>query len=208
MVIVNTTPEGNLRSGARRIRLMVLLTLMIPACFGGLKAQGLPDTSERPGSSLFGIQSTKSALDIGGSGLGPGPLFPCRAQAAERVGLAPAIGDPNFKLKPQPAKRTAFLVGLYVAQVALQSLDARTTVLAVREGKGREGNPILNPFASSPPLFVGFKIGATVGVIGTFDRLHKTRPRAATITMLAADLCYAFVVEHNLSVLNAGHSGR
>jgi len=208
MLIINTTPEGSGRSSACWKSLLALMALIVTAQFASLNAQEIQDISERRGGPLFGMQS-KPASDLDGWRLGLAPLFPGQLEAAPRpVAFSPAVENPKLQLKRESAPRTPLLLGLYMAQIVLQSLDARSTLLAVREGKGREGNPVLSPFASSPPLLVGFKMGATIGVIGTFDRLHRTHPRAATITMIAADLGYGFVVAHNQSVLNSRHSVR
>lgn len=116
--------------------------------------------------------------------------------------------SPRSESRPERARRTPFLIGLYATQVALQALDAESTLRAIQSGKGREGNPVISPFASNPAALVGFKMGATSALILNLDRLHRNHPRAATIALLAIDAGYAFVVQHNYSVLSATHPVR
>src|SRR5579863_2620181 len=123
MIFENTHAQGNRRSSAPWKGFLALMFLMISAQFGNLKAQGLQESSERRGSAFFGLQSTKPPSGLDGSRLGPAPLFPTQPEAAGGpVAFSPVVENPGLKLKPEPAQRTPLLVGLYMAQIVLQSL--------------------------------------------------------------------------------------
>jgi len=99
--------------------------------------------------------------------------------------------------KPNSARRSPLLIGLYVSYGILQALDAQSTIRALHSGSAREGNPLVSPFAGQPAALVGFKVGVTAGTIYGTDRLYKSHHRLAMITLAAIDAGYACIVARN-----------
>jgi hypothetical protein len=89
------------------------------------------------------------------------------------------------------------LIGLYVSQGVLQGLDAQSTNRALHTGAAREGNPIVNPFASQPAALVVFKLALAAGTIYAIDRLHKSNPRLAILTLGSINAGYAYFVQRS-----------
>lgn len=169
-----------------------------------LKPQEVPDGLERSNRPGPATQGTNALSSLVGSWPGSNPFFPAVPRSTGGpVGLAPVTESPRAKSKPEGARRTPFLIGLYATQAALEGLDARTTLRALQAGKGREGNPVLSPFASSPPALIAFKMGSTAGILATLDRIHKYHARSATIACIAINVGYAFVVAHNFRIITA-----
>jgi uncharacterized protein DUF5658 len=107
------------------------------------------------------------------------------------------ISNQPLMTKPRSARRSPLLIALYVSHGVLQGLDAQSTLRAIHSGSGREGNPLVSPFASQPAALVGFKVGATAGTIYGIDRLYKSHPRLAMITLAAINGGYAILVQRN-----------
>ena len=99
--------------------------------------------------------------------------------------------------KPNSARRSPLLIGLYVSYGILQALDAQSTIRGLHSGSAREGNPLVSPFAGQPAALVGFKVGITAGTIYGTDRLYKSHHRLAMITLAAVDAGYACLVARN-----------
>jgi K+-transporting ATPase A subunit len=89
------------------------------------------------------------------------------------------------------------LIGLYISQGVLQSLDAQATVRALHGGSTREGNPLVRPFASQPAALVIIKLALAGGTIYGIDRLHKSHPRLAITTLGAINAGYVFLVQRS-----------
>jgi hypothetical protein len=83
---------------------------------------------------------------------------------------------------------------MYVSYGLLQALDAESTVHALQTKKAREGNPALSPFASNPGALAAFKVGLTGGTIFGIDRLRKSHPKLAIVTLGVINAGYACVV--------------
>ena len=101
------------------------------------------------------------------------------------------------KPKPRPARRSALLVGLCVSYGVLQAPDAHATIRALHSSSVREGTPILSPFASQPAALIAFKSGVTAGTICGVDRLNKSHPRLAIVTLGITNIGYAYLVQRN-----------
>jgi uncharacterized protein DUF5658 len=108
-----------------------------------------------------------------------------------------AIKTQPLESKPKSVRRSPLLIGLYVTHAVLQGLDAQSTLRGLHSGSAREGNPLARPFASNPGALVGFKAGVTAGTIFGIDRLYRTHPRMAMITLGAINGGYVFLVQRN-----------
>jgi DNA-binding NarL/FixJ family response regulator len=89
------------------------------------------------------------------------------------------------------------LIGLYISQAVLQALDAQSSIRALQTGSAQEGNPLVHPLASQPAALVIFKLAMTAGTIYGIDRLHKSHPRLAIITLGAISAGYLYLVQRN-----------
>ena len=209
MLNVNRAPKEKFSASTKRVLLLAFTALAISAQAGTLKSQDSQDSLERVSNSGIAARSSNSVSGFAGATLGRAPLFPSLPSAAGGpVGLAPVMKSPRSGFRPERARRSPFLVGLYATQIAMQVLDAHSTLQALQSGMGREGNSVVKPFASSPAALFGIKIGTASGMIQTLDRLHKTPPRAATVALIVINCGYGFVVAHNYSVLSATHPNR
>lgn len=89
---------------------------------------------------------------------------------------------------------------LYLSFGALQSLDAHSTILALRAG-GREQNPLMRDLASRPAGLVALKAGVTASTILLTERLRSKHRVGAMVLMTALNSAYAMVVVHNYRAL-------
>ncbi|SRR6266567_6872983 len=130
----------------------------------------------------------------------PEDLYSYPSLANGPSAAAPGVGiirTQPAESKPHSARRSPLLIGLYVSYGILQVLDAQSTIRALHSGSAREGNPLVHPFAGRPAAFVAFKGGLAAGTIFGTDRLYKSRPRLAMITLAAINAGYVFVVARN-----------
>jgi uncharacterized protein DUF5658 len=102
---------------------------------------------------------------------------------------------------PAPAhtkasRATVPTVAMYAAYGMLQALDAHSTLQAL-DGRGAEGNPFVQPFASSPARLISFKVASTAGVLYLAERLRKKNKVAALALLIGANSMQTFVVVHN-----------
>jgi hypothetical protein len=88
---------------------------------------------------------------------------------------------------------------MYVSFAALQVLDARSTMLALRNG-GTEANPLMKAAASNPGALLAVKIGAGAASIFVAEKVAKRNPVASLLIMAAMNSAYATIVAHNYSV--------
>jgi len=116
----------------------------------------------------------------------------------------PAEPDQSPSAVTEPAARPVLLTTLYGAFVGLEALDVHSTMLAVRNGAGREANPALRQIGS-PALFA-MKAGTTASIILASERLRKDHhPLAAVMLMIGANSAYAMITAHNYAVLQRLH---
>jgi len=99
--------------------------------------------------------------------------------------------------KPNSAQRSPLLIGLYVSHGILQALDAQSAIRTHRLGSAREVNPLVGPFAGQPAALMGFKGAATAGIIYGTDRVYKSHPRLALITLAAINAGFVCLVVRN-----------
>ena len=162
---------------------------------------------------ILGGQIQSKAGDQTGAGLNPatGPEWPSAISrnpdtlpypklwsgATGSSGRGAGIRSQPLELKQTANRRSPLLIGLYVAQGVLQGLDAQSTIRALHTGKGREGNPLVSPFATQPAALVVFKLALAAGTIYGIDRLHKHHSRLAITTLGAFDAAYLILVQRN-----------
>ena len=77
------------------------------------------------------------------------------AVAAVSLGIALGVsGSAVAQERPPPPKRPAVLMPLYAGFGVVQTLDAQSTLRALRSGQAHEANPIMAPFTAHPPAFI------------------------------------------------------
>lgn len=99
-------------------------------------------------------------------------------------------------IRRNDARRPEGLVPLYLGFVALQALDAHTTLSGVKNGHA-EANPVLAPVAHRPALLIGTKTAVAVGTIAVSEKLWRRHRTAAVVLMVAINAAHAAVVAHN-----------
>jgi hypothetical protein len=119
----------------------------------------------------------------------------------ETAAPAPPVVPVAASTEPAWASKPA-RISLLAAFAALQALDVVTTTKALSHG-GSESNPLVGGMASKPALFISVKAVLTLWTAFATNKLAKTgQAKAATITLVAGDAAYAYVVAHNVQVLH------
>jgi hypothetical protein len=94
----------------------------------------------------------------------------------------------------------AFIKTMYVSYGALQVADVTTTLKALDSGRGREANPFMSGVANSPAALIGVKAATSVMTILLIEKVRKTHPVAATVSMVAINATMAAIVVNNTRV--------
>jgi hypothetical protein len=125
-------------------------------------------------------------------------LFPVAPlAAAEQV-------RPISPLRPVEAgfssmRRPALLPALYAANVALQALDAHSTLTALDLG-AREANPVMQGVVGNKPALLAVKAGAAVGTIYFAEKLWRRNRVGAVVMMVVVNGVTTAIVAHNYKV--------
>lgn len=131
--------------------------------------------------------------------LAPGPfggdvLFPVSAAPSAAETAVPSSAPDFSRLR-----RPALLPALYATNVALQVLDAHSTLRALGNG-GREVNPVMKGVVGNRGALLAVKAGAAVGTIYFAEKLWKRNRVAAIALMVAVNGATAAIVAHNYKV--------
>lgn len=113
------------------------------------------------------------------------------------------LPDPVGRLSQAPPERPRALAPLYVSFVALQAMDADSTIRSVRAGRV-EANPLLRPAAGNAAMMLTVKAASTAGTIYAVEKLWKRNRTAAVIVMVAVNVGYAAIVSSNYARLREG----
>ena len=101
------------------------------------------------------------------------------------------------------AKRPMLLPALYVAQAALQALDAHSTYSALSRG-GVEANPLMKGVVGNKGAMMAVKAGVAASTIWMAERMWKKGNRVGAIaTMLVVNGVTAAVVANNYKVASS-----
>ena len=155
--------------------------------------------------ALVAMQSPAAAQDLVAANtttLFPvAPLVPAPVAAiAAPAPVAEALPKPAFTRPTMPAKsfsRPALLPALYVAQGALQAMDAHSTFQAISRG-AHEANPVMQGVVGNKGAMVAVKAGVAASTILMSECLWKRGNRAgAIVSMIVANSVTAVVVAHN-----------
>jgi Domain of unknown function (DUF5658) len=120
------------------------------------------------------------------------PAAPVKVEAAEaalpafvRNGVAKSL------------RRPTLLPALYVAQGALQAMDAHSTYAAINRG-AHEANPVMKNVVGNRGAMLAMKAGVAASTIWMAESMWKRGNRiGAVMTMIAANSVTGFVVAHN-----------
>jgi hypothetical protein len=126
------------------------------------------------------------------------PASPAPSQiAAPGIGRVEAstIDAPDFSR----LRRPALLPALYATTVALQALDAHSTMTALDRG-AREANPLMKGVVGHGGAMLAVKAGAAAGTIYFAEKLWRRNRVAAVALMVAVNGVTAAVVAHNYNV--------
>lgn len=94
----------------------------------------------------------------------------------------------------------AFLKTMYVSYGALQIADIASTLSALDGGRGREANPFMGNVAGNPAALIGVKAATSVMTIMLMEKVRKTHPVAASVSMIAINATMAAIVVNNTRV--------
>jgi hypothetical protein len=141
--------------------------------------------STKPYAALFLVRS----LDLAeGPALAqPGPLT-TELKAASTTSVARPSEVKGTPAGLQPA--------LYGGLIALQALDAHSTLRAVDAGFV-EQNPLMRWTVERPAALVAMKAAASAATIAVAEVIRKRHPKRAVAFMAAVNSAYAVIVLHN-----------
>ena len=91
------------------------------------------------------------------------------------------------------------LVPLYASFVALQLLDAHSTLRGIDAG-ATEANPVMGGIAHKPVALVAVKAGLTASTIYLVEKLRVRSRRASIALMAVLNSAYVTIVAHNYRV--------
>jgi hypothetical protein len=121
-------------------------------------------------------------------------LFPA-TPVAEAAQPSRSIREADFS----GIRRPALLPAMYATAVALQALDAHSTMTALNRG-AVEANPAMRGVVGNRSALVAVKVGAAAGTIFVAEKMWR-RNRVAAIAMMAVvNGISAAVVAHNYRV--------
>jgi len=126
--------------------------------------------------------------------LSEGLLFPS-AGSASRADVAFPANAPDFSR----LRRPSLLPALYAANIALQALDAHSTLTALERG-AREANPLMAGVVENRGALLAVKVGAAAGTIYFAEKLWRRNRVAAIALMVAVNGANAAIVAHNYRV--------
>jgi Domain of unknown function (DUF5658) len=121
------------------------------------------------------------------------PVAPVESSIAEAP--APATASPDFSR----IRRPSLLPALYAANVALQAMDAHSTLTAIGNG-AREANPVMKGVVGNRGALLAVKAGAAAGTIYIAERLWRRNRVGAIVLMAVVNGVTAAVVAHNYKV--------
>jgi hypothetical protein len=122
----------------------------------------------------------------------PVTAAPVKVEAAEAS--SPAFVRTGIAKGPS---RPSLLPALYVAQGALQAMDAHSTYSAINRG-AHEANPLMKNVVGNKGAMLAVKAGVAASTIWMAESMWKRGNRVgAIVTMIAANSVTGFVVAHN-----------
>lgn len=126
-------------------------------------------------------------------------LLPATPPSTSEAPSPFAVAAPTPSAEFTAQSRPALLPALYAATVALQALDAHSTITGLRRG-AVEANPLMSGIAGNSTALLAVKASAAAGTIYFAEKLWKRNRVAAVVLMAAVNGVTAAVVAHNYKV--------
>jgi hypothetical protein len=127
------------------------------------------------------------------------PLAPTVSAAVRPAAAEAEAQGPSFvraSLSPRQ-NRPSLLPALYVAQAALQAMDAHSTYSAIGRG-AHEANPLMKGVVGNKGAMMAMKAGVAASTIWIAEKMWKRGNRlGAIVTMVAANSVTGIVVARN-----------
>lgn len=152
--------------------------------------------SASPAAAQEHLASTSLAAQVGPlpNALAKGVRFPVSPSTAGSEVAFPTAAPDFSRLR-----RPVLLPALYAANIALQGLDAHSTIKAL-DGGAREANPLMQGVADHRGALLAVKVGAAASTIYFAEKLWRRNRVAAVALMVAVNGVSAAVVAHNYRV--------
>lgn len=122
------------------------------------------------------------------------PVAPMEAAGPEATAPVQATA-PSFA----NIQRPGLLPALYAANVALQALDAHSTLSAIGNG-AQEANPVMRGVVGNRGALLAVKAGAAAGTILIAEKLWRRNRVGAIVLMTVVNGVTAAIVAHNYRV--------
>lgn len=173
--------------------LSIVVTIGAPAFDGVSHAVSKMFRASPPESPwTFAIDPARVTFQVSPENPRPSPPLGFQSRPTD----TPLTIQPAVK---REAPRGALMTSLYSSFIALQALDAHSTIRALDRG-ARETNPMVAPFADNTAALIAVKAGTAAGVIYMTDRVRRHNRVASIIIMAAANSAYATVVARNYRI--------
>jgi hypothetical protein len=134
------------------------------------------------------------------------PDFPAFERAIQKAFASSGNPEPPRLHAPprhaedtRPRDNRGILVPLYASFVALQALDAHSTLRALDAG-ATEVNPLMGGIARKPAALLAVKAGVAASTIYLVEKVRMKSRGAAIALMATLNSVYATIVAHNYRV--------
>lgn len=88
---------------------------------------------------------------------------------------------------------------LEVTYIGLNALDVFSTYKVIERG-GYEANPVMAKFVHNKAAFIGIKTISTTAFLSACRIIKKDKPKLAFALLLAGNIGYGFLVNHNFQL--------
>lgn len=116
------------------------------------------------------------------------------AAAVTPAEMAPLTAQPKAEFSP--ARRPAWFVPMHVLTVAVQALDAHST-LDVLKHRGVEASPLQQEMTANKFAFLAVKAGVAAAVVYATQKLSKRHRVGAVLTAAAVNSAYLTAATRN-----------
>lgn len=135
-----------------------------------------------------------------------------KSHVRDNLNLAIKVFDPEFFLhlhrqrviKSHGLENSLFTTSL-ATMAGLNFADYFTTLKALKYEGLQEANPLIKPLTKNAALFAAVKIGLTVYNFHAMKNLYQKNKKLAWAISLISNAVMAYVVVHNLKMIN--HAG-